>query len=192
MKKAYIIHGWPQKEEYFDKETPAPSNNHWIPWLEKQLLINKVHAQAIAMPEAWKPDYEKWSAYFSQFTIDQDTILVGHSCGAGFLMRWLSERKIRVGAVALIAPWIDLEKNEVETIGDFFDFKIDPTLSDRTNGVAIFISDDDDHEILDTVKFLEENLKGYFTHGFSGKGHFTLSSMGGDEFPELLKNLMEK
>ncbi len=186
MKKTYIIHGWPTKEEYYDKNSDAPSNSHWIPWLEKQLLINDIHAQAITMPKAWRPDYNAWKETFEQFNMDDDTILVGHSCGAGFLVRYLSENKIKIEKIILVAPWLDLNHKEREHIGDFFDFNIDSNLSDITTEIIIFVSEDDDEEILDSVNFLKENLKECLVKKFKDKGHFTLEDMGTREFPDLL------
>jgi predicted alpha/beta hydrolase family esterase len=190
MKTALIIHGWPSKEEYFDPATPSPSNNQWLPWLQKQLGLKGITAQTPEMPDAYEPNYEKWKATFEQFHVDEETILVGHSCGGGFLVRWLSENKIKVGPVILVAPWMDVEHEERESIGGFFDFEIDPTLSDRTDGVTIFISNDDDKPMLDTVELLEQTLKGYFTKRFEDKGHFCISD-GVAEFPELLEEIVK-
>jgi len=49
------------------------------------------------MPEPYSPDYAKWCSVFKQFVIDSDTQLIGHSCGAGFLLRYLSENDVKVG-----------------------------------------------------------------------------------------------
>lgn len=86
MKTAIIIHGMPPKEEYFNAEYPSSSNKHWIPWIQKQLILNGILAQTPEMPEPYDPDYTKWYSVFEQFTIDGDTQLIGHSCGGGFLL----------------------------------------------------------------------------------------------------------
>lgn len=39
-KSAIILHGMPSKEEYFSPAYASPSNSHWLPWLQKNLLIN--------------------------------------------------------------------------------------------------------------------------------------------------------
>lgn len=190
MKTAIIIHGWPSKEEYFDPRVPSPSNNQWLPWLQKQLGLKGITVQTPEMPDAYEPNYEKWKATFEQFHVDEETTLVGHSCGGGFLVRWLSESNIKVGKVFLIAPWMDVEHEERESIGDFFDFEIDPTLSGRTDGVTIFVSNDDEKPMLDTVGLLEQTLKGYFTRRFEDKGHFCIRD-GVAEFPELLEEIVK-
>lgn len=190
MKTAIIIHGWPDKEEFFDPTTPSPSNNQWLPWLQKELGMKGWSVQTPEMPDAYEPNYEKWKAIFEQYHIDENTTLVGHSCGGGFLVRWLSENNVKVGKVFLVAPWMDPAHEERGHVSDFFDFEIDPRLSDRTDGVTIFVSNDDEESMLKTVELLESTLKGYFTKRFEDKGHFTIADMGTREFPELLDSII--
>jgi uncharacterized protein len=106
MKTAIIRHGKPSYEEYCNPRIPSPSNNHWLPWLQKQLLLNGFLAQTPELPAPYAPVYQDWCLAFEQFRIDEDTALIGHSCGAGFLLRWLSENKVTVGKVALVAPFL--------------------------------------------------------------------------------------
>jgi len=191
MEKALIIHGYPDKEEYFDPSKASPSNCHWIPWMQKQLIVNGILAQTPEMPDAWEPRYIKWKEEFEQFTIDKNTILIGHSCGAGFLVRWLSENKTIVGKVFLVAPWIDPSGEKKKDILDFFDFIIDPLLEERTNGITVFISDDDDLPMLNTVKILEDTIKNIKIIKMHNKGHFVFGDMGAVEFPELLEEIIK-
>lgn len=189
MKTAIIIHGMPSRDEY--EHYPSCSQQHWLPWIKEQLEIKGITTNVLEMPEPYRPNYQNWKAVFEQFHIDKDTILVGHSCGAGFLVRWLSEHTIRVGKVMLVAPWIDPNHEERESVSDFFDFEIDPLLSDRANSVSIFISSDDESPILKTVEILEQTLKEYVVRKFENKGHFTLGDMSTDEFPELLEEIIK-
>ena len=107
MKKAIILHGTCGDIEYNDPLQLPLCCNHWFPWLQKQLLISGVHARTPQMPEAHKPDYEKWKKEFDM-NIDEDVkILVGHSCGGGFILRWLSENTLTFETVVLVAPWLD-------------------------------------------------------------------------------------
>ena len=157
MKTASILHGKPSKEEYLDPNSPSPSNAHWLAWLQRQLLLCGILAQTPELPEPYEPDYEKWSAVFQQFPIDADTMLVGHSCGAGFLVRWLSEHRIQVGKVALVAPWIDPSHNRARAMFD--GLHIDGDLAARTRGVELFISSDDSQEVLTSAALLESTMK---------------------------------
>jgi predicted alpha/beta hydrolase family esterase len=183
MKKAIILHGMPSKEEYYDPNMAAPSNMHWIPWVQRRLLLKDILAQAIELPAPYKPEYTEWLKVFEQFDIEKDTILIAHSCGAGFLVRWLSENNVSVGKVVLVAPWLDPEK-KLDT--DFFDFDIDPALASKTDDLHIFVSEDDYGNVVESARTIESAIKGVAVSKFMNKGHFTYEDMGSEEFPELL------
>jgi predicted alpha/beta hydrolase family esterase len=185
MKTAIIIHGMPDKKEY--EANPDRSLNHWFPWLKKELEHRGYGVHIPRMPEPYAPAYEKWQEVFEQLHVDQETILVGHSCGAGFLVRWLSEHDLTVGQVLLVAPWIDPNHEEREAVGDFFDFSIDQNLSEKTKGITVFVSTDDEKPVLDSVEVLKI-INNITIREFTNKGHFT-SEDGVLEFPELLENL---
>lgn len=180
----------PSKEEYLNpNDGPAQYNRHWLPWLQKQLILNGILAQVPELPEPYEPDYEKWRSLFEQFPIDENTILVGHSCGGGFLVRWLCENNVKVGKVALVAPWIN--PNSKLPKPGFFDFQIDKNLKEKTADLCIFISLDDDKEELDTAEMLKEKIAGLKVKKFTDKGHFTYSDMGTEVFPELKDYLLK-
>ncbi|MEK7519809.1 MAG: alpha/beta hydrolase [Patescibacteria group bacterium] len=190
MKTAIILHGMPSKKEYFNSKSQAQSSKHWLPWLQRQLILKGALAQTVELPEPYKPVYKKWRSAFEQFILRKDTMLIGHSCGAGFLVRWLSEnKKIKVGKVALVAPWLDPD-HWLKT--GFFNFTIDPNLAKRTHELIIFVSKDDNCEMLKSVKMLKETLKGgnITVKEFTDKGHFTFGDMKTEKFPELLKALI--
>jgi predicted alpha/beta hydrolase family esterase len=187
MKNAIILHGRPTRREYYSDKYPSASNSHWLPWLQKQLLIRDIAAQTPEVPLSYEPIWERWSHEVERFEITPETVLVGHSCGGGFWVRYLSEHpKFQVGKVVLVAPWIDVEQ---EDPNHFFDFQIDPNLSSRTAGLTIFHSGDDAPEIQSSVKELRTKLKNIEYREFEGRGHFTHHYMPEDEFPELLEEV---
>ena len=188
MRNAILIHGMPSQEEYFDPASPSPSCNHWFSWLQRQLILNRILTQTPEMPTPYSPRYADWDAVFRQFQLSQDTLLVGHSLGAGFLLRWLSENSVEVGRVALVAPWLD-PNNRLSS--GFLDFAIDPELASQTKRTVVFISDDDDQEELVSVDTLKSKVQHISVKEFQGKGHFILEHMGTEEFPELLDYLLE-
>jgi uncharacterized protein len=188
MKTAIILHGMPSKEEYFDPEGwPSKYSGHWLPWIQRQLIVNGVLAQVPELPEPYEPDYDKWRSVFECFPINENTILVGHSCGGGFLVRWLSENKVKVGRVALVAPWVNPDSSRPKP--GFFNFQIDESLLSRTDGMCLFISSDDDKEELDTAEMLKERIHDLQVKEFSDRGHFTFNDMKTQDFPEL-KNFL--
>ena len=182
MPNALLIHGTPDREEYFDPKTPSPSNAHWLPWLQKQLLIRGCETQTPEMPAAYRPNYEAWSAHFQCYLLTAETLLVGHSCGGGFLLRWLSERQRPVARLVLVAPWMDPNRNHCDP--GFFDFQIDSKLTDRTD-LHLLYSDNDSDEVARSVELVLGALPKTHGHLLPGCGHFCHSDLGGPEFPML-------
>jgi len=189
MKNAIILHGKPDpgQEEYYNPTFPSSSNAHWLPWLQKQLIIHDIAAQTPEIPNAWKPEYEIWRKEFERYDITPTTLLVGHSCGAGFIVRWLSEHPdVRVDTVVLVAPSLGIDW---DTSG-FFDFKIDSDLASRTKKLVIFVADDDREAIQQAVKKLRAAIANVQYREFQGYGHFCVEDMKTTEFPELRDELL--
>jgi len=184
MKNAILLHGKPSKEEYYDPEIPSCSNHHWFPWLQKQLLVKDIKAATPEVPKAYEPEWELWVKEVERFEIGSETTLVGHSCGGGFWVRFLSEHKsLKVGKVILVAPSLNPEKTWGKT---FFDFEIDPSIIDRAKEIIIFSSTDDAPGIQDSVAMIRQAVPKVRYVEFKNMGHFTYSSMKTSEFPELL------
>lgn len=178
MKQIILIHGAPYETEFYNPEKSSPSNSVWFPWLQKKIALKDGICQTPEFPRPFDPVYEEWVGVFEQFKISKESVLVGHSCGAGFLIRYLSEhRETTPGRVVLVAPWIDTG-HELTT--DFFKFEMDHTLADRTV-VHVMISDDDT-ESRDSFAAIREKIPGLVIHEFTGREHFT-----DKEFPELLE-----
>lgn len=188
MKNAIILHGMPGKEEYYSGEYPSASNSHWLPWLQKQLLMKDIFAVTTEMPHAYEPNWEVWKREFERFYVTPETILVGHSCGGGFIVRWLSQHpEVKVGKVVLVAPWID-PTDRLKS--DFFKFEINPDLAKQTDGVMIFHSDNDMDVIQESVDILKSKINHVEDKAFHNYGHFTFGDMGIDAFPELISELV--
>ncbi len=187
MKNAIILHGKPSKERYYDPTFPASSNYYWLPWLQKQLIAQGIPTATPEVPNNWLADYPIWKKEFERFDVTFGTILIGHSCGAGFILRWLSEHPdVEVQKVVLAAAW--LNPNKLEDTGDFFDFELDPTLTSRTQLTYIF-SDDDEPSILDSATILRNIYPDATCVELQGYGHFYDDRRM--EFPELLKEVMK-
>ncbi len=184
MKNAYILHGCCDRQEYRSEQYPSPSNAHWIPWLQKQLLMKGYGCQTPEMPTPYKPTYDEWKNVFDVFPVDEETSLIGHSCGGGFLLKWLQEsRKVKIDKLILVAPWRDPEGY----FGNFLRGNLKPDLGERLKELHIFYSED---EPVGGVKESVEGIKAAYPftifHQFLKSGHFCLEEMGTDQFPELL------
>lgn len=190
MRNAIIVHGMPSKDEYYSPEYPSASNFQWIPWLQKQLLIADIPTATPEMPHAYAPEYAVWNREFERFDITEETLMVGHSCGGGFLVRWLSEHKeIKVDKIVLVAPWIDPDD---ELKNDFFNFEMDPNLASRAKSITIYNSDDDDQDIQESVQKIRRTIADIQYREFHTCGHFVGKPFISKGFPELLELLLAK
>lgn len=188
MKNAIILHGGPSKEEYYDPKAPSMSNAHWLPWLQGQLLKADIAAATPEVPHSFDRHWPTWLKEVERYDIGPQTILVGHSTGAGFFVKYLSlHPELQVDKVILIAPWLDPYRQNTE--GFFEDFQIDPNLNRRTQGITIFNSDNDQKGVQKTVEILHQKIKDIKYREFHSYGHFLSENLGTYEFPEILEEL---
>ncbi len=187
MKSAIILHGKPSRETYEDPSTPVPSQNHWLGWLRSELGQKGFVVSNPEAKEPYNPQYDLWQDAIAGLDIDFETTLVGHSAGASFWLRYLSENPtLNPEKLILVAPWIDRSKYP-----DFFDFQIDADLSHRVLGaISIFNSLDDSAQVQNTVGEIQASLANVELREFTNRGHFTLKSMGTERFPELLQEVI--
>ncbi|MCL2621670.1 MAG: alpha/beta hydrolase [Firmicutes bacterium] len=175
MKTAIILHGICDKEEYLNMDFPAPSNAHWLPWLQQKFLRDGVLCQCLEMPKPYQPKYEEWRNLFEKFVCKNLYAVVGHSAGCGFILKWLHENpKTQLDKLILVAPYIDPNREQ----GDFlkFDFKDDALKNVRE--IHLFISDDDDKSILESTKQILNVYPQIIVHKYRGVGHFCFSDVG--------------
>lgn len=159
-----------------------------MPWLQKQLMVNDVATWTPTVQNEWKLRYSDWAEEFERYPITSETMLVGHSCGGGFIVRWLSEHPdVKVDKVVLVAPWINPLKDE-DT--DFFDFDINPSIVDQTKGIIIFASDNDFESVQESVKLIKDKVLNVEVKEFHNYGHFCKEDMNTVEFPELRDHLL--
>ena len=177
MKRAIIIHGWSKFEDWRQLDRPSPSNEAFIPWLSKQLMVRRIHPIAIEMPNSYAPNYEIWKKELERFELDEETILVGWSCGGGFLLRYLSENNIRVRKLVLLSPWIgtfDNDKDRYEFDESFFDFNLSENIYERVlEDIILLEAEDEVKEVLMSIEKIKSKLKNINYKIVEGSGrHF--------------------
>ena len=184
-----IIHGCPSDEEKAMNSETRTYDKHWIPWIKKELSSKGIKTETPLMPEPWKPDYNKFKREFEKYKVTEDTVLVGHSCGSAFLVRWLGETKQKISKLILVAPWKIPDKNDEDRIA-FYTYLIDKTIKTRVKKIVVFTADDEEDDGKKSVEIFHKSLGGKVIE-LKGHGHYTLADMGTEEFPELLKEIME-
>ncbi len=191
MKNAIILHGGPDKEEYYDPKAPSMSNAHWLPWLQAQLLKADIPTATPEVPWSFDRNWNVWNREVERYDITPETMLIGHSTGAGFFVKYLSIHKnIQVDKVVLVAPWLDPDNEHTKNFFD--DFEIDPKLVERTKGLTILNSDNDQGSVQKTVEILRKKVKRIDYKEFHNYGHFCYGDMKTHEFPELLQIILNK
>jgi predicted alpha/beta hydrolase family esterase len=184
-KKCIIIHGCPSDVEKTMNSETRTYDKHWISWTKKQLITNGIETETPLMPSPWYPDYEKFKRTFEKYNVDEKTILIGHSCGCAFLVRWLGETKREIFKLILVAPW-KIPDREDEYRKAFYTYPIDETIKERVDEIVMFTADDEEEDGKKSLKIFHEALDGKIIK-LKGRGHYTLKDMGTEEFPELIE-----
>ena len=184
-KKCIIIHGCPSDVEKAMNPETRTYDKHWIPWTKKQLLANNIETETPLMPSPWEPDYEKFKRTFEKYNVDENTILIGHSCGCAFLVRWLGETKRKIFKLILVAPWKIPDKDD-KFRKEFYTYLIDETIKERVKEIVMFTADDEEDDGKESLKIFHKSLGGEIIE-LKGRGHYCLGDMGTEEFPELIE-----
>jgi predicted alpha/beta hydrolase family esterase len=183
-----IIHGCPSDAERAMNPKTRTYDKHWIPWIKKELDSNDIKTETPLMPEPWYPDYKKFKKEFEKYTINDNTILVGHSCGCAFLIRWLGETGQRVNKLILVAPWKIPDKNDKYRKA-FYEYQIDKEIKSRVNEIIMFTSNDEEDDGKKSLRIFQEALGGKVIK-LKKHGHYTIDDMGTEKFPELLEEII--
>jgi len=184
MKNVIIIHGCsstPEEEVEYD---PA---KHWMPWVRDALISHGVPTVLPRMPESWAPDYGKWKTEFEKQEINEQTVLIGHSCGCAFLVRWLGDSKRNVDKLILVAPWKIGTSNEAKK--KFYDYPIDGTIKSRVNKMVMFTARNEERDGKKSLEIFKNALGGKVIE-LEGRGHHTEEDMETGEFPELFAEVI--
>lgn len=184
-KNCIIIHGCPSDAEKAMNPETRTYDKHWIPWTKKQLLNNNIETETPLMPSPWEPDYEKFRRTFEKYAVDENTILIGHSCGCAFLVRWLGETKKKIFKLILVAPWKIPDKDD-KFRKEFYTYPIDITIKERVKDIVMFTADDEEDDGKESLKIFHKALGGKIIE-LKGRGHYTLGDMKTAEFPELIE-----
>lgn len=156
----------------------------WKDWL--QFMIELEHDVIMQRPyfphaHALLMKYDEWEKVMDKQDINEDTVLIGHSAGGGFVLKYLSMHpELKVRQVILVAPWIDVEKFQPFDFYKGLELNND-IVAQSKQGIDLMISDGDMPHIISSFDKITKNIPDIHVHKFTGRGHFT-----GDELPEIM------
>jgi len=107
MKNVFIIHGAYGK----------PDEN-WIPWLKQNLEAQGYSVKVPAFPTPDGQNYDEWMSVIEPHLCEfnNETILIGHSIGAGFALSILEKLNVKIKKTILVSGFIgplNLELDEI-------------------------------------------------------------------------------
>jgi predicted alpha/beta hydrolase family esterase len=96
-KKVIILHG----------AYGYPDEN-WFGWLKSELVLQGVSCEVPAFPTPAGQSLQGWLEVFKETAarLDEKTILIGHSLGAAFLLRWLELNPVQLRASILVGAFL--------------------------------------------------------------------------------------
>ena len=174
MKTALILHGICPEEEFFFSKYPSPSNAWWLPWLQQQFLRAGWQCQTPELPHPYRPSYAEWKETFEWFKPQKLSLLVGHGAGAGFAVKYMQERRLRLEKLLLVAPWLDPERE----FDDFLQTALHPAALNNIGEVHLIFSEDDKEAERQTKDRLLAAYPQIVFHDYLNFGHFTAGNTG--------------
>ena len=177
-----ILHGCPPSEQ-----NVTPKSQRWMNWLAEQLTAKDYDAIAPDMPTPWEPKYLAWKETFEKFPVTDQTLLIGHSCGAAFLVRWLLDTNKKVKKLILVSP-AKVPETDTDTRQDLYNFQLPADTSNIAKEIVIFTSNDFPHH-LKSLEMYIKSLKPRVIK-LENKFHFLFFQMQTHEFPELLQEVL--
>ncbi len=180
--KVIILHGCPPNEEMI-----TPKEKRWMNWLAEELNKKDFNAVVPNLPVSWNPKYKEWKKEFEKYPITEKSLLVGHSCGGAFLVRWLLDTKKKVKKLILVAP-AKIPEIETDTRKDLYDFELPEDAQHIADEIVLFTSNDLSHH-LKSLPLYVKALKPRVIK-LKNKFHFLYFQMRTNEFPELLEEII--
>jgi predicted alpha/beta hydrolase family esterase len=178
VRRVIIIHG-----------SFGSAQENWFPWLANE--VKKRGAVAI-IPEFPTPERQTLKNWFAVFDnkvgeLDRNTILVGHSLGAAFILRALERTKEPVGATFLVSGFLGkLGLPEFDAVNaEFVTAPVDwRQVRKKAGHVSVINSDSDPYVPIAKGQELADGL-GVTLTVLHNAGHINTAA-GYQQFPQLL------
>jgi leucyl-tRNA synthetase len=183
-----IVHGSPNRDKSKDKDYVSDNEKGWIGWIKKELDKKGMICNCPQMPTPWEPKYEEWKREFEKISIDENSVLVGHSAGGGFLVRWIGEEKKKIKKLILVSPGKVSKSDRLEEFyGNKFHKEVKNLVKEK---IIVYTSEDDIDYHIEAAEEYSKEFEGKLIKFSKGYGHFTSKTLVSNKFPELLEEIM--
>ena len=138
-----------------------------------------------AMPNKTNAQYPEWKIWFEKIVdlLNDDLILIGHSLGGSFLIKYLSENKLtkKTTAVFLVSAVYDSDGDGNGLVS----FSLPSEFDLQTDKVFLYHSKDDPIVPLTALEKIQSRLPSVKARIFENRGHFNQ-----EEFPEIVEDIL--
>ncbi len=199
-KQIFIIHGgdtFDTYEEYLaalknrqiDFERYRTRTENWKATLPEK-LGEDFEVIAPRMPNSNNAKYLEWKIWFEKFIpyLELEIILIGHSLGGTFLVKYLSENDLpkKIKATFLIAPPYDIHLHSSESLCDFKPPKKLNKFQNQGGKIFIYHSKDDPVIPFSNAQKYQKSLPKAELIIFKNREHFNQT-----DFPELVDKIKD-
>jgi len=169
-----------------------PQEN-WFPWLKKELEIRGFEVIVPKFPTPLNQSLESWLRTIANYEdkINDETIMIGHSLGAAFILDYLDIKNKKIKAAFLVAGYFKLINNEFDEMNRSFvgrDFNW-PKIKKNCSKFFVIGSDNDQYIPLEATKEMAKMLDAELKIVHNG-GHLNAKA-GFTSFPVLLKTILK-
>jgi predicted alpha/beta hydrolase family esterase len=201
-KQVLIIRGgetFKKREDYLEylrtvKLDPYKNKKSWRDWIS--WALTETHDVITPVfPCKNNADFESWKIWLErhfEFIYDENPIVIGHSLGTAFILKYLLENKFpkKIKQLHIVAAYVTDDTSQkifLENINTFaFDLNKIHEIENLCNEIHIWHSTDDAVLSFENASILKSKLPNAKLHAFNNRKHFDQPA-----FLELLQNIQE-
>ncbi len=167
-------------------------DDNWFPWLKKQLEGMGYEVVVPKFPTPLNQSLESWTKVLSQYEdkINEETVLIGHSLGASFILNYLENTHKKIRAAILVSGFHKLLGSSYDELNKTFvdrEFNWEKIKS-SCGKFFVFASDNDEYVSLEVSSELSNKLGAELNIVHDG-GHLNKKA-GYDDFHLLLETIV--
>lgn len=169
----------------------ATSENHWFPWLERELKRRKIKVVNKTFPNKLEAKATTLLSFLeNELKADKNSILIGHSSGAAVALRFAESHRI-YGSILIGALYTDFGYKEEKETGLFekeWDWE---RIKKNQNWIIQFASLDDPFIPIEQPRHIHKMLETEY-YEYKDQKHFGSEHYSPKKFPDLLEKVLEK